>query len=89
MSALIATRAPARPRADRQALPWSMIGATVSVLAAGFVLQLLLYGNGHTAVTDIPRVLMGRGIGPGHVPYLDRVLEYPVGAGLLLSLIHI
>ena len=84
MSALIATRAPARPRADRQALPWSMIGATVSVLAAGFVLQLLLYGNGHTAVTDIPRVLMGRGIGPGHVPYLDRVLEYPVGAGLLL-----
>jgi uncharacterized membrane protein len=84
VSALIATRAQARPDAHRRALPWSMIAATVSLLAAGFVLQLLLYGNGHTALSDIPRVALGRGIGPGNVPYLDRVLEYPVGAGLLL-----
>jgi len=62
-----------------------MIVATVSVLAAGFVLQLLAYDKGgHNALSDIPRVVLSRGIGPGHVPYLDRVIEYPVGAGLLL-----
>jgi uncharacterized membrane protein len=81
---VIANRAPARAQPDHRALPWSMITATLSVLAAGFVLQVLFYGNGHDAFSDIPRVVLGRGIGPGNLPYLDRVLEYPVGAGLLL-----
>src|SRR5436190_2551423 len=83
--ALIEIGAPARPERNLRALPWPMIVATVSMLAAGFALQLVVYGNGgHSALSDIPRVLLSRGIGPGNLPYIDRVLEYPVGAGLLL-----
>jgi uncharacterized membrane protein len=64
-----------------------MIGATVAVLAAAFALQLAAYGNGaSTAISDLPRVLLHRGIGPGSLPYIDRVIEYPVGSGILLYL---
>jgi uncharacterized membrane protein len=64
-----------------------MIGATVAVLAAGFALQLAVYAHGgHTALSDLPRVVLHRGIGPGGLPYIDRVLEYPVGSGILLYL---
>ncbi len=65
-----------------------MIGATVAVLAAAFALQLAAYGNGAgTAISDLPRVLLHRGIGPGSLPYIDRVIEYPVGSGILLYLV--
>jgi uncharacterized membrane protein len=62
-----------------------MLAATVAVLVAGFALQLAFYGHGgHQALSDLPRVLLHRGIGPREFPYVDRVIEYPVGAGLLL-----
>jgi uncharacterized membrane protein len=62
-----------------------MIVASVAVLAAGFALQLAVYSHGgHVALSDLPRVLVHRNIGPGAVPYIDRVLEYPVGSGALL-----
>ena len=68
-------------------LPWPMIGATVALLAGAFALQLVAYGDGvGTAISDIPRVLVHRGVGPGTLPYIDRVLEYPVGSGILLYL---
>ena len=63
----------------------AMVGATLVMLAAGFALQLAIFGHGgHTSISDLPRVVLHRGIGPGHFPYLDRVLEYPVAAGFLL-----
>jgi uncharacterized membrane protein len=40
--------------------------------------------GGHTSLSDLPRVLVHRRIDPLHFPYTSRVLEYPVGAGLLL-----
>jgi uncharacterized membrane protein len=71
----------------RRTLPWPMIGATVALLAAAFALQLAAYGHGATsAISDLPRVLVNRGIGPGSLPYVDRVIEYPVGSGILLFL---
>jgi uncharacterized membrane protein len=62
-----------------------MVGGSVAVLAAGFALQLAMYSHGgHVALSDLPRVLVHRHIGPGALPYIDRVLEYPVGSGVLL-----
>src|SRR5205823_8108298 len=72
---------------SRHRVGYSMIGASVAVLAAGFALQLAMYSHGgHVALSDLPRVLLHRGIGPGALPYIDRVLEYPVGSGVLLYL---
>jgi hypothetical protein len=64
-----------------------MVAATLGLLVAGFVMQLLVYGHGgHTAISDLPRVFLHRGVRPDAPPYLDKVVEYPVGAGLLLYL---
>ncbi|MEP6623677.1 MAG: glycosyltransferase 87 family protein [Acidimicrobiia bacterium] len=66
---------------------WAMPAATVGVLLIGFALQLLVYGNGgHSSLSDLPHLVLGRGIGPDALPYLDRPLEYPVGSGLLFYL---
>jgi uncharacterized membrane protein len=65
----------------------AMVAATLGLLVAGFALQLLVYGHGgHTAISDLPRVFLHRGVRPDALPYLDKVVEYPVGAGLLLYL---
>jgi uncharacterized membrane protein len=77
------------PVATRRArrLPVAMIAATLAMLIAAALLQLAVYGHGGaTALSDIPRVLIHRGIGPRNLPYLDRPLEYPVGSGILLYL---
>ena len=59
-----------------------MVVATFVVLLVAFGLQLLAYGNGgHRAISDLPRVFLHRGVGPGSLPYLQRPLEYPVLAG--------
>jgi uncharacterized membrane protein len=63
----------------------AMAAATTGLLLAGFALQLAVYRHGgHTAISDLPRVYLHRGMGPDVVPYVDRALEYPVGAGLLM-----
>ena len=59
--------------------------AGVAVLAAGFLAQLLVYGHGgRTSLSDLPHVFLSRGVGPSRLPYIDRVVEYPVGGGMLL-----
>jgi hypothetical protein len=64
-----------------------MLGACGLVLAAGFALQLIVYGHGGTAsLSDIPHLVLGHHLTPGHWPYVDRVLEYPVLAGVLLGI---
>jgi uncharacterized membrane protein len=64
-----------------------MVVATGALLVAAYVIQLLAYhADVHTALSDLPRVFLHRGVDPGHLPYVDRVLEYPVGAGVLLYL---
>jgi uncharacterized membrane protein len=65
----------------------AMVATTLGLLAAGFVLQLVVYGHGgHSSISDLPRVFLHRGVGPGALPYVDKVLEYPVGAGMLMYL---
>src|SRR5262245_44412915 len=50
-----------------------MVVATAMLLAAGFALQLAFFARGgHVAISDLPRVLLHRGIGPGAFPYVDR-----------------
>ena len=62
-----------------------IVATTFAVLLGGLALQLLVYGNGgHTAFSDLPRVLLHRQITPGAPPYLARPLEYPVLSGLML-----
>ena len=69
------------------AAPTRMIEAVVVVLAAGLVLQLVFYGHGgHSALSDLPRVFLHRGVGPGSLPYIDRAVEYPVVSGVFLYL---
>lgn len=64
-----------------------MVAATAAVLVTAYLIQLVAYlADPHTALSDLPRVLVHRGIGPVAPPYLDRMLEYPVGAGILLYL---
>jgi putative flippase GtrA len=61
--------------------------ATIATLGLALAWQLATISHGgHSSLSDVPRVLQHRGIGPGAVPYLARVLEYPVGAGVLLYL---
>jgi uncharacterized membrane protein len=62
-----------------------MIVAGSVLLALAMTLQLVAFGRGgHDAISDLPHVFLHRGIGPGAVPYLDRVIEYPVLSGFLL-----
>ncbi len=77
-------RASGQPTGVRSPAP--MLAACGLVLLAGFALQMVAYGHGgHSAISDIPRVMLHRGITVGHWPYVDRVLEYPVLGGLLLA----
>jgi hypothetical protein len=70
-------------RIDRRSAGFVLAG--ILWLAAGFALQLAVYSRGgHSALSDLPRVFLHRGVDSTHLPYLDRVVEYPVGAGLLL-----
>lgn len=72
-----------RDRVDRSRD--AFVGAGSLWLVAGFALQLAVFSHGgHSALSDLPRVFLHRGVDPGHLPYVDRVVEYPVGAGLLL-----
>ena len=65
----------------------AMVATTVGLLVAGVALQIAVYGHGgHSAISDLPRVYLHRGMGAGVLPYVDRMLEYPVGAGLLMYL---
>lgn len=77
-------------RTDRRGAGFVLAGALW--LLAGFALQLAVFSRGgHSALSDLPRVFLHRGVDPSHLPYLDRVVEYPVGAGLLLyaaALVH-
>ncbi len=72
-----------RGRVDRSTLLF--VGAGILWLVAGFALQLAVYSRGgSSALSDLPRVFLHRGVDASHLPYVDRVVEYPVGAGLLL-----
>jgi hypothetical protein len=63
-----------------------MLAACSLVLLAGFGLQVLAYGHGgHSSISDIPHLVLSHDLTPGHWPYVDRVLEYPVLAGVLLG----
>jgi hypothetical protein len=63
-----------------------MLAASALVLAAAFALQAVTYAHGgHTSISDVPRLVLARHLTPGHWPYVDRVLEYPVLGGLLLG----
>ncbi len=80
-----ADAAPAAVRRPSR-ITW-MVVANIGLLLVGFGLQLLVYGRGgHSSLSDLPHVFLHRGIAPGAPPYLDRMLEYPVGAGMLLYL---
>ncbi len=64
-----------------------MIAATLATLALALTWQLVTVRHGgHSSLSDLPRVFLHRGLAPHHLPYVDRMLEYPVGAGLLLYL---
>ena len=64
-----------------------MVAATICMLGVALALQLLVYGNGgHSSLSDLPGIFFHRGIRPGALPYIDRVVEYPVGSGILLYL---
>jgi len=72
---------------DDRARAGRIVAATACTLLAAFALQLVAYRHGgHGALSDLPRVLLHRGIRPGSLPYVDRPIEYPVGAGALLYL---
>ncbi len=63
-----------------------MLAACSLVLLTGFALQVAAYRHGgHTSISDIPRLVLHHDLTPGHWPYVDRELEYPVLAGLLLG----
>lgn len=62
-----------------------MLVGVGAVLVAAFALQLVGYRHGgHTSLSDLPRVFRSRGVGPTALPYIDRPIEYPVLAGVLL-----
>jgi uncharacterized membrane protein len=68
-----------------QRFPTAMVAATLAMLAAGFALQLVAFRDGgQHALSDLPGVYLHRHVGTGGFPYIDRALEYPVGAGILL-----
>lgn len=73
-------------RSDRP-FPTRMVLATVAMLVVAYAIQLAVYGDGgHASLSDLPGVFLHRGVGPGALPYIDRVTEYPVGSGVLLYL---
>lgn len=77
---------PGRPTGHHP-FPTRMVVTIVVVLLVGLALQFAVYGNGgHRALSDLPRVFLHRGIGRSSLPYLDRPIEYPVLAGVLLYL---
>jgi hypothetical protein len=95
MSGTLTRRTPARlaPEArsvdadGRRRWPVAMVVANLALLVVALLIQLALYSHGgHKALSDLPRVFLHRGVGPGSLPYIDRVIEYPVGAGMLLYL---
>ena len=62
-----------------------MVVAMLVTLAAGLAIELAFWGStGRYTISDLPRVFLHRGVGPGAFPYIDRVIEYPVAAGLML-----
>jgi hypothetical protein len=64
-----------------------MLLACGLLLLAGFGLQALVYAHGgRTSISDIPHLVLSRDLTPGHWPYVDRVLEYPVLAGVLAGM---
>jgi uncharacterized membrane protein len=63
-----------------------MLVSCALVLVTAFALQASVFGHGgHTSISDIPRLVLSRHLTPDHWPYVDRVLEYPVLAGLLFG----
>jgi hypothetical protein len=64
-----------------------MVVASVAMLVIAYAIQVAVYQtSGHNSLSDLPRVFVHRGVGPGALPYVDRVIEYPVGSGVLLYL---
>jgi uncharacterized membrane protein len=64
-----------------------IIAATVGILLLDFALQLLVYGDGgRSSLSDLPHLVLHRGVGPGAFPYVDRALEYPAGSGIVFYL---
>jgi len=62
-----------------------MVLAMLLTLVIGLAIELAFWGsNGRYTISDLPRVFLHRGVGPGAFPYIDRVIEYPVAAGLML-----
>ena len=81
------TAAPAAPAEGGHRLPVAMIAANLGLLVAALAIELALYGHGgHSSLSDLPRVFLHRGMGAGSIPYVDKNLEYPVGAGILFYL---
>jgi len=63
-----------------------MLTACGALLVLAFCVQIAAYGRGgHASISDVPHLVVARGITPAHWPYLDRALEYPIAAGLLLG----
>jgi len=61
--------------------------ATVGTLVVALVWQLATTRHGGaSSLSDLPRLFLARRVGPGGLPYVSRVLEYPVGAGILFYL---
>jgi hypothetical protein len=62
-----------------------MVVATVAVLVAALGVQLVAFGHGgRSSLSDLPRVFLHRDVGPGALSYLQRPIEYPLLAGVLL-----
>jgi len=80
-------RAVVASRTEPHPFPFLMVAANLAALACAFGVQLAFFGNGgHSTLSDLPRVFLHRGVGPGALPYVQRALEYPVGSGILLYL---
>lgn len=79
--------APTAGTRSSRAVPVGLVVATALTLALALAWQLATISHGgHSSLSDLPHLVLHRGIGPGALPYVDRVLEYPVGAGVLLYL---
>lgn len=72
---------------SRRRFPTEMVCSTIAMLLLSYGIQVAaLSHGGHSSLSDLPRVFVHRGVGPSALPYVDRVVEYPVGAGVLLYL---
>ncbi len=73
------------PGPDSVAGRRALVLATCGTLILGLGLQLAFYRRGGAgSLSDLPHLFLKRGVRPGALPYVDRALEYPVGAGVLL-----